>query len=403
MSILYCTIPYFGAALARRDNPDLASGPLVLVGPEERVWDVSVEAAARGIVAGLPARTAAVRCPQAHLLDADIARHQEAFETLLELLELASSRVEPHGRGAAYVDLGDGVPTYSDAVTLCQQVGRTVRRELGGALQPALGWDRHKFTAQTAARRAPAGRLLAIDVGREQRFLQPLPVTLLPLSQDTLQRLGFLGLRTLGQYAGLPAQAVKQQFGRAGWQAQRYARGEDDRPVVPRHQLRRLTAHYEFEGPVAERGLLLAALEHITAPLWVELEGSLQACGQVSLRVDFDGGRTQEQKRTFLSPTAEKARLMQALGRLLDGMHWCAGAVGLSVTLGQIQDVVIEQLALFSAAGSNKAQDEKRRKLQEVQRYLATRFGAQRLRRAILSQPGAPLPEWRVDWLEDAG
>jgi hypothetical protein len=33
-----------------------------------------------------------------------------------------------------------------------------------------------------------------------------------------------------------------------------------------------------------------------------------------------------------------------------------------------------------------------------VQRYLTTRFGSSRLRRAVLTQPGAPLPEWRVGW-----
>jgi len=33
-----------------------------------------------------------------------------------------------------------------------------------------------------------------------------------------------------------------------------------------------------------------------------------------------------------------------------------------------------------------------------VERYLASRFGASRLRRAVLTQPGAPLPEWRFTW-----
>jgi hypothetical protein len=46
-------------------------------------------------------------------------------------------------------------------------------------------------------------------------------------------------------------------------------------------------------------------------------------------------------------------------------------------------------------------QNERESKLQEVQRYLATRFGANCLRRAVLAQPGAPLPEWRVGWLEE--
>jgi hypothetical protein len=38
-----------------------------------------------------------------------------------------------------------------------------------------------------------------------------------------------------------------------------------------------------------------------------------------------------------------------------------------------------------------------------VQRYLAARFGANRLRRAVMIQPGAPLPEWRTGWRDGDG
>ena len=33
MSVIYCTIPHFAAALARRDHPEWEGGPLVLIGP----------------------------------------------------------------------------------------------------------------------------------------------------------------------------------------------------------------------------------------------------------------------------------------------------------------------------------------------------------------------------------
>jgi hypothetical protein len=68
------------------------------------------------------------------------------------------------------------------------------------------------------------------------------------------------------------------------------------------------------------------------------------------------------------------------------------GTTALSVALEQIQDIVAEQLTLFPL------EDEREGKLREVQRYLVARFGANHLRRAVLAQPAAPLPEWRVDW-----
>jgi nucleotidyltransferase/DNA polymerase involved in DNA repair len=475
MSILYCSIPHFAAALVRRDDPDLQGCPLVLIGPGRRVFGVSAEAAACGVAVGLTARAAEIHCPEAHLMDADIAHCRQEFETLLQLLEHTIPKVEPHGWGSAYVDLFDLTRVRTSAVDLCQQVGRAVRRELGEALQPALGWDSSKFTAQAAARRARPGHLLAVAAVKERVFLEPLPVTLLPLAEDALRRLCFLGLRTLGQYAALPSAAVWQQFGRAGKLAHRYARGEDNRPVVPRWQAPRLTAECEFEAPMNDKNRLMAALRHLVSPLVAELQGDLQACGRVRLTAGFKDGDAQERARTFLFPVAEKGRIIRALGQLLDGMCWQAGpstgcilgpwssgtvpctcrpgqvpypsswgrrtqggpalvlpsscpartgsdqdrvrcpspgsfgprtkgtedrveglrtgAASLAVALEQIQDAIVEQLSFFPV------QDEREQKLRAVQRYLAMRFGANRLRQAVLAQPGAPLPEWRVDWL----
>ena len=396
-SILYCSIPHFAAALARRDDPSLEERPLVLIGAEGRVLGVSAEAAACGVVTGMTARAAEVRCPEARLVDVDVGHCRAEFETLLGVLERVSPSVEPHGWGAVYADLSGAAQDHDGAVEVCKQVGRAVRRELGQALQPALGWDNSKFTAQTAARRIRPGHLLPVGAAGEQAFLQPLPVTLLPLSGDALRRLGFLGLRTLGQYAALPPAAVGQQFGRAGQLAQRCARGEDDRPVIPRHQAPRCVVGYELDAPLAERERLLVTLRRAVAPVLAELRGDLRACAQVRLTVDFDGN-TQERVRTLLAPTADEAQLMRILGQLLDQMCWRANAVALAVALEQIQDTVVEQLALFPTL--RDAQNEQERKLREVQRYLAARFGANRLRRAIVTQPGAPLPEWRVGWLE---
>jgi len=400
MSVLYCTIPHFVAALARREDPGLADWPLVLLGPESQVLGVSAEAVACGVAAGMTARAAQVRCPEARLLEADVARCRAEAESLFQVLEGASPRVEPHGWGAAYADLGDLARDQAEAAVLLREIGRSVRRELGEGLQPALGWDKGKFTAQTAARRTPPGHLRAVESAREQAFLRPLPVALLPLPGDTLQRLHFLGLRTLGQYAALPRAAVWQQFGRAGILARGCARGEDDRPIIPRWQTPQWTAGVEFEVPLVERERLVAALRHQVSPLLAELRANLQACGQVRLAVQFDDGSAQERERTFLLPVASEDRVVGALGQLLDGMRWRSGAAALAVTLAQIQDAVAEQLALFPLGGGAEGNPHEAQ-MAHCRRYLAARFGASRLRRAVLAQPGAPLPEWRVGWLDE--
>jgi hypothetical protein len=434
MSILYCNIPHFPVALARRDRPELAERPLILLGPQARVFDASAEAAVCSVVPGLTSHVAQVRCPGAHLMDADVAYCRETFEELLQVLERFSEIVEPHGWGAAYVDLGDaaGVRDRRDALSLCSESGRAVRTSLGSAMQPALGWDNSKFTAQAAARHTRPGRLLAVDAKRERDFLAPLPVSLLPLPQESIQRLRFLGLRMLGQYAALPTAAVWQQFGHAGKRAHRYARGEDDRPVVSRHKAHTLWAGHEFDVPAVTRERVLAALRHVVEPLLAALREKQQACGQVRLAVRFDDGSAEEGTRTFLFPTAESAQVERALDDVLGRLHpaplgrlgkpprshlaerseqafgkiasrprgstsWPAGIASLSVSLEQIQEAVMEQLALLPGICEDTPDG-----VRAVQRYLCTRFGEGRLWRAALASPGAPLPEWRVSWSQEA-
>lgn len=377
----------------QRDNPSLQCQPLVLIGPDERVFATSAEASACSITPGLTPRTAEARCPQARLVEADVARCRAEFEALLQILEQTNPLVEPHGWGSAYVDLDDLALDPADASAICRQAGQAVRRELGESLQPALGWDKTKFTAQAAAKRTRPGHLLVVAAARERAFLKPLPIALLPLGDYSLRRLGFLGLRTLGQYAALPPAAVLQQFGQAGKLAHKCARGEDERPVIPRAQERRLVAHWDCEHLLTEREQLLKLLRYLVAPLLQELQQNLQACGQVRLTVYFADDSAQERERTLLFPTADEKRTVLVLGQLADGMQWHMGATALQVTLERIQDSLAEQLTLFPM------QTEKEHKLLEVQSYLQARFGANRLRRAILANPAAPLPEWCANWL----
>jgi hypothetical protein len=111
--------------------------------------------------------------------------------------------------------------------------------------------------------------------------------------------------------------------------------------------------------------------------------------------VRLEDGSAQERARAFLFPVADEERVVRAMDQLLAGMRWQAPAAALAVSLAQIQDAVAEQQTLFPL-------EEERAKLREVERYLAARFGpsfmAGRLRKAVMAQPGAPLPEWRVSW-----
>jgi hypothetical protein len=74
--------------------------------------------------------------------------------------------VEELGWGAAYVDLHALAPQPAEVRSLAAEAGQRVRAALGVGLQPALGWDTGKFTAQAAAASTQAGAMRLVTRAR---------------------------------------------------------------------------------------------------------------------------------------------------------------------------------------------------------------------------------------------
>ena len=80
---------------------------------------------------------------------------------------------------------------------------------------------------------ARPGQALIVSDDRTRSFLAPLPLQLLPLERRRYEELEELGVRTIGQLAGLPGGAVAERLGPDGRRAWSLARGEQDGRVAP--------------------------------------------------------------------------------------------------------------------------------------------------------------------------
>ena len=69
------------------------------------------------------------------------------------------------------------------------------------------------------------GQVLVVRDEEVRQFLAPLPLTLLPLERQRYEELEALGVRKLGQLAGLPGGAVAERLGPDGRRAWSLARG----------------------------------------------------------------------------------------------------------------------------------------------------------------------------------
>lgn len=376
-------------ALAARRHPHLLHQPAALLSRDEEVCGLSTPAYQAGVRMGMSARQAQMRCPELTMLEADGAacRHaQDAFVAELRAWELP---VEAHGMGMAYVDL-HAISTHKEEVTgLAADVGRRVRRALGEDLAPSLGWDHSKFCARAAAYETQPGRMKLVAKEDEVKFLAPLPIYLLPLPALDLQRLGWLGITTVGQFAALPAGAVRQQFGRAGQLAQRWAQGRDNRPVRDTRSMAWSPLEVAFETPVATLPLVMDALMATLQPHLAVWAAELRGCTRLRLELYFANHERRALGLDWIEPVTHSARLRQHIANQLAGLNWPGALDRVVVTETQTGELPSLQLSLFDEPVVEAVT------LEDVVAPLKARYGAIFLRRSVVDA-SHPVDERRV-------
>jgi hypothetical protein len=224
----------------------------------------------------------------------------------------------------------------------------------------------------------------------EQRFLAPVPLTALPdPPAELLRRLHLFGITTLGGFAQLKHAAVVLQFGSDLALFHDLARGIDPRPLAPQAPPPTIIHSLTLPDPLADRHLVLNALEHLARQLARELDNSGYHALELSLVVATVDGRAQTIGAPVKPPSADTDLLRRIAGRLLGKMALAAEVASLTLTAYPLREwhLGARQLTLFEETIQPKLA-----RLREVLRVLRQRFGEAVIRLASAIGPPLPLP-----------
>jgi len=152
--------------------------------------------------------------------------------------------------------------------------------------------------AAERARPAPAARpvaarpgaVMTVAPGRTRSFLAPLPVSVLD-SPELTGLLPRLGIRTLGEFAALPAAEVANRFGTPGMIAHRLAHGLSPRPLVPRPPPAGLSVSRAFDPPQRQAEPVVFAAKALAERMHNGLAASGLACVRVQVQAVWADGR----------------------------------------------------------------------------------------------------------------
>jgi protein ImuB len=380
------TIPGFDLKAALRKAPSLALRPAALSpepGGEPLIGPVTAAAEAAGVRPGMRLGEALATCPRLVLVDADPAAAEQAWEEVVRSLEDAGFAVEPAAIGVAYFET------------------RGVERLYGG-LEPALrralaaagGWDARigaadrRFAALAAASVARPGQLLVVRDEEIGRFLAPLPLTLLPIDRQRYEELESLGVRRIGQLAGLPGSAVAERLGPDGRRAWSLARGGAAARVRGRRPPSELAETLEFPEAVANELTLRRALGALVETLVARPERRDRFVRKVALVAKLVGGGSWRRALTLREPSADAGRIRIALAPKLAELP--GPVLELRLELVELTEPAGRQLELLAAGA------EDRTRLRDGLRQVRASTGSGSVCTVVEVAPWSRIPETRA-------
>src|SRR5579875_728345 len=293
-------VPNFAVAAACRAEPELAGRPLVLAegrGPHARVVAVSAAARARGIRPGCTATQAGTAAADLVVRPRNLAAERSAALALADVAASLAQRIEVAADGAVFLDAA----------------------------------------------------------GTERGFLAPLPLASLAPPPDIAATLARWGVTRLGDLARLPAAEVATRLGRAGARLVAAARGEDERPLLPRPADGTVEEATALEHPVDALEPLLFVLrgliERVTARLVLVGTG----CARVDLVLGLDDRSRDVRAVPLAAPTRDGKAILACLRAAIE-VRPPRAAVEHVRLVAAPAPVRAAQLGLFTPPGPAPAQ-----------------------------------------------
>jgi protein ImuB len=381
-------IPAFDLRAALRLRPALEAVPAALAplpGSEPLLGSVTAAAEARGVRPGMRLGEALATCPQLQLVEQDPATVEQAWEEVLRRLEDAGFAVEPAEAGTVYFESSGVERLYGGLEPALKRALKAV----GANWEARAGAAERRFAALAAAGVARAGQALIVSDDRTRRFIAPLPLSLLPLERDRYEELEELGVRTIGQLAGLPGGAVAERLGPDARRAWSLARGEQDGRVVPRRAAEPIVETLEFPEAVGQELTLRRGLGVLVDRLLERPERAGRPPRKLALWARLVGGASWRRTVTLREATADPARLRLALGPKLAELP--APALKLRLEVVELAESTGEQLELVRAEG-----DVLKGRLREGLRQVRAAVGAGGVSMVVEVAPWSRIPEARA-------
>jgi DNA polymerase-4 len=386
--ILHVDLDAFFAAVEQRDRPELRGKPVIVGGggPNQRgvVSTASYEARKFGVHSAMPLRTAGRLCPQGIFLEVDGRKYQAESRRVMAILRRFTPMVQPVSIDEAFLDVTASRALFGDGEAIGRQIKDAVHGETG--LTISVGVATTKLVAKVASDLRKPDGLVVVPPGEEASFLAPLAISRLwGVGEKTAVALAEYGVKTIGDLASLPPDALERRLGKHGASLVARAHGIDPDPVAGGEPAKSIGHEHTFDRDTADRDVIERTLLGMADGVAGRLRSSGIRAVTITLKLRDSAFNTITRQTSLEVPADLTEPIFEAAVTLLRRELHGQKIRLVGVTASNFRDR--EQLGLFEGDG-----DPRRHAAAEALDKIRSKYGSRAVTRARLVKSHVPEP-----------
>ena len=361
LSIAHMDCDAFYASVEKRDNPELASKPVIIGGGQRGVVSTACYVArVRGVKSAMPMFQALKLCPEAVVVRPRMEEYVKASKAIRAMMQDLTPAIEPLSLDEAFMDMTGtnklhGAPP---AVMLAKLIKR-MKGELG--LTGSIGLSHNKFLAKVASDLDKPRGFSVIGKAETNSFLLDKPIGLIwGVGAVAKESLGKAGIQTFSDLLRWDRQDLNQRFGSLGDRLWHLARGHDLRRVTPDSPVKSISNETTFFKDTSDSDILDGHIWRLAEKVSDRAKARDLAGRVVTLKLKRKDHKSLSRRITLRDPTQIADRIYRTARDLFgqvgpQGPYRLIG-VGLSDLVGDADSDLTSDLLDPNAAKRTKAE-----------------------------------------------
>jgi DNA polymerase-4 len=361
LSIAHMDCDAFYASVEKRDNPELASKPVIIGGGQRGVVSTACYVArVRGVKSAMPMFQALKLCPEAIVVRPRMEEYVKASKAIRAMMQDLTPAIEPLSLDEAFMDMTGtnklhGAPP---AVMLAKLIKR-MKGELG--LTGSIGLSHNKFLAKVASDLDKPRGFSVIGKAETNSFLLDKPIGLIwGVGAVAKESLGKAGIQTFSDLLRWDRQDLNQRFGSLGDRLWHLARGHDLRRVTPDSPVKSISNETTFFKDTSDSDILDGHIWRLAEKVSDRAKARDLAGRVVTLKLKRKDHKSLSRRVTLRDPTQIADRIYRTARDLFDqvgpqGPYRLIG-VGLSDLVGDADSDLTSDLLDPNAAKRTRAE-----------------------------------------------